>query len=338
MKPLLALLAGGAALREEDAELAFEIIMSGGASPAQIGAFLMGLRVRGETVTEITAAAKVLRAKAETIAAPVGTIDTCGTGGDASGTYNISTAVALVIAGCDVPVAKHGNKAISSKSGSADILSALGVNVLADGSILHQCLWENHLCFLNAPRHHAAMRHVAQTRDELGLRTLFNLLGPLANPAGAKRQLVGVFAEHWIAPMAEVLGRLGAERAWVVHGGDGLDELTVTGPSQVAEWHNGTVRTFAVSPEMAGLPLAKSAALKGGDAAYNAEALLGLLAGEPGAYRDIVLLNSAAALIIAEKVSDLKSGAAMAARAIDDGSAKKRLDRLIQITNQESLA
>ncbi len=337
MKPLLARLAEGAPLSRADAEAAFALIMDGQATPAQIGAFLMGLRIRGETVDEIAAAATVIRAKAQTIAAPPGAIDTCGTGGDASGTYNISTAAAIVIAACGVPVAKHGNRAVSSKSGSADVLTALGVDIGADQSLVLRSLNENNLCFLMAPRHHAAMRHVAPVREEMGLRTLFNLLGPLSNPAGTKRQLLGVFAERWVTPLAEVLGLLGAERAWVVHGSDGLDELTVTGPSSVAEWHQGRVTRFEVTPEAAGLPRAPAGSLAGGDAAYNAAALRRLLEGETGPYRDVVLLNSGAALVVADKASGLTEGVAMAAAALDEGRAKACLDRLIEITNKETV-
>lgn len=253
MKSLIARVAAGESLSEADAEAAFEIIMSGDATPAQIGGFLVGLRVRGETVEEITGAARIMRAKAAHIEAPPGAIDTCGTGGDAAGTFNISTAAALVVAACGVPVAKHGNRALSSKSGSADVLAALGVKVDCEMELVREALWENNIGFLMAPRHHSAMRHVAGPRVELATRTIFNLLGPLANPAGTTRQLVGVFSGDWLRPMAEVLGRLGSERAWVVHGSDGLDELTVTGPSQVAEWHQGQVSTFTVTPEDFGL-------------------------------------------------------------------------------------
>ena len=338
MKDVLAQIAGGASLDEDQARRAFELIMNGESSPAQLGAFLMGLRLRGETVQEITAAAQVMRAKAKMIEAPPGAIDTCGTGGDAAGTYNISTAAALVAAACGVSVAKHGNRAVSSKSGSADLLAALGVNIDADEQILHRCLWQNHLCFLMAPRHHAAMRHVAQVRQELGMRTIFNLLGPLSNPAGAKRQLLGVYDRRWVLPLAQVLGRLGAERAWVVHGSDGLDELTVTGPSQVAEWHAGELRQFEVNPEDAGLARWPAESLRGGDATVNAAALRRLLAGESGAYRDIVLLNAAAALIVAGRADTLAEGARQAAAAIDSGQAKRRLDDLIEVTNQAGKA
>jgi len=334
LKDVIARIANGESLSEAQAEQAFEAIMSGDATPAQIGGLLMGLRVKGETVEEITAAARVMRAKVALIEAPEGAIDTCGTGGDASGTYNISTAAAFVAAGCGVPVAKHGNRAMSSKSGSADVLTSLGIKIDADFPLVKRCLWENHIGFLMAPRHHNAMRHVAGARVELGTRTIFNLLGPLANPAGAKRQVMGVFSRHWVRPLAEVLGRLGAEHAWVVHGSDGLDELTTTGPSHVAEWVRGEVREFDVSPADVGLPQARPEDLKGGDGATNAAALRAVLEGKTGPYRDIVLLNAAAALVVAGAVPDLKAGVERAARAIGDGSAEAILTRMIAITNE----
>ncbi len=338
MKTVIAQVASGKTLSEHEAEAAFETIMSGEATQAQIGGFLMALRVRGETVAEITGAARAMRARAASIEAPPGAVDTCGTGGDGAGTYNISTATALVLAGCGVPVAKHGNRAASSKSGSSDVLTALGVKVDADFDLVKQSLAEAGICFLMAPRHHAAMRHVGGPRQELGTRTIFNLLGPLANPAGAKRQLVGVFHGGWLAPMAEVLGRLGAEKAWVVHGSDGLDELTTTGPSHVAEWKNGAVEQFEIDPEMAGLKVTTPAALKGADPDHNAAALRRLLEGESGPYRDIVLLNAAAALIVADRAKTLPDGVSAAAAAIDKGRAKRALDLLVRITNQAPAA
>ncbi|MFN4281943.1 MAG: anthranilate phosphoribosyltransferase [Alphaproteobacteria bacterium] len=328
-KRLLALVANGDKLSQAQAEEAFEIIMSGNATPSQIGAMLMGLRLRGETVDEITGAARVMRAKAVPIQAPPGAIDTCGTGGDASGTYNISTGAALVVAACGVPVAKHGNRAASSKSGSADVLAALGVNLDADMALVAESLRVNNIGFMMAPRHHAAMRHVGPTRVELGTRTIFNLLGPLANPAAAKRQLLGVFSRQWIAPVAEVLGQLGSERAWVVHGSDGLDELTTTGASYVAELKDGKVATFEVVPEDAGLPRVTADALKGGDPAFNAKAIHAMLDGAAGPYRDIVLLNAAAALVVAGKAADLKAGVKLAAEAIASGKAKATLAALV---------
>src|SRR6202045_3293008 len=305
LKPLLADVAAGRHLSENEAEAAFEIIMSGNATPSQIGAFLMGLRVRGETVDEITGAARIMRAKALAIDAPPGTVDTVGTGGDGSGTFNISTASALVVAGCGVPVAKHGNRAFSSKSGAADVLAALGVNIDCDMAIVRQCLWEVGICFLMAPRHFSPPRHVGPTRVELGTRTIFNLLGPLSNPAGTRRQLVGVFAPEWVVPMAEVLGRLRAQHAWVGPG-PGLDQLTPAGTTTVAEFKNGKVVEFEVEPEDAGPKPATIDQLKGGEPAHNAGLMHDLLGGGHGALRDVVLLNSAAALVIAGRADNLR--------------------------------
>jgi anthranilate phosphoribosyltransferase len=333
LKPLLAQVAAGRALSEAEAETAFDIIMSGNATPSQMGGLLMALRVRGETVEEIAGAARTMRAKALTIGAPPGTIDTVGTGGDGVGTFNISTASALVVAGCGVPVAKHGNRAFSSKSGAADVLAALGVNIEADMAVVRRCLWEIGICFLMAPRHHSAMRHVGPTRVELGTRTIFNLLGPLSNPAGTRHQLVGVFAREWVVPMAEVLGRLGAERAWVVHGA-GIDELTTAGVTTVAEWHRGEVVEFSVMPEDAGLKPSRLDDLKGGEPAQNAVLMRGLLDGAAGPLRDVVLLNSAAALVVAGRAENLRQGADLAAGAIDSGQAKQVLDRLVAMTNE----
>ncbi len=334
IKVFLAKVAGGASLDEAEAEQAFDIIMSGDATPAQIGAFLMALRVRGETVDEITGAARIMRAKAHHVAAPEGAIDVVGTGGDASGTLNISTGAALVVAGCGVPVAKHGNRALSSKCGAADVLAKLGVNIDADMELIERAIREANIGFLMAPRHHGATRHVAGPRLELATRTVFNILGPLSNPAMVKRLLVGVFSGDWVAPMAEVLGRLGVEKAWVVHGSDGLDELTTTGPSRVAAVEGGKVETFEVSPEDAGLPRAESDDLKGGDASYNAAAMRAMLAGESGPYRDVVIYTAAAALVVADKAKDLKQGAALAAAAVDGGGARAALEMMVAITNE----
>jgi anthranilate phosphoribosyltransferase len=333
MKALLGLVAAGERLSEAQAATAFDIMMSGDATPAQMGGFLMALRLRGETVEEITGAARTMRAKAVPIEAPPGAIDTVGTGGDAAGTFNVSTATAFVVAGCGVPVAKHGNRAFTSKSGAADILAALGVNLEADFARIEQALREAGIAFMMAPRHHGAMRHVAGPRVEMGVRTIFNILGPLSNPAGVKRLLLGVFARHWIEPMATVLGRLGGERAWVVHGADGLDEITLTGPTYVAELHHGKVTTFEVTPEDAGLGRAAPQALKGGEPEENAATMMALLGGETGPIRDIVTLNAAAALVIAGKADDLKAGAALAAAAIDGGAARAALDKLVEISN-----
>jgi anthranilate phosphoribosyltransferase len=337
LKPLLAHVAAGRSLSEAQAEAAFEIIMSGNATPSQIGAFLMALRVRGETVEEIVGAARIMRAKALGVDAPPGTIDTCGTGGDASGSFNISTASALVVAGCGVPVAKHGNRALSSKSGSADVLRALGVDIDADFAVVRQCLWEIGIGFLMAPRHHSATRHVAPARVELGTRTIFNLLGPLSSPAKAPRQLVGVFAPEWVRPMAEVLGRLGLERAWVVHGA-GLDELTTVGVTTVAALDRGKVETFEVVAGDVGLPPARLEDLRGGEPQYNARLMRDLLAGAGGPLRDIVLLNSGAALLVAGRASELADGIELAARSLDSGAARRVLDDLITRTNMPAEA
>jgi anthranilate phosphoribosyltransferase len=333
LKALLAAVAEGRALSEDEARLGFDVIMSGNATPSQMGAFLMALRVRGETVDEITGAARTMRSKALPVKAPADAIDIVGTGGDNVGTWNVSTASALVVAGCGVPVAKHGNRAFSSRSGSADVLSELGVNLDCDLHLVERSIAEAGVGFMMAPRHHSATRHVNGTRAELGTRTIFNILGPLSNPAGVRRLLVGVFARKWIEPMARTLGNLGAVHAWVVHGSDGLDELTTTGPSFVAEFKDGAVRTFEVTPEDAGLKRAKLDDLKGGLPADNAAAVQGLLDGKPGSFRDIVRLNAGAALVIAGKAKDLKAGAGLAAEAIDSGKAKACLAKLVEITN-----
>jgi anthranilate phosphoribosyltransferase len=332
LKALIGTVAQGKPLGEAEAERAFDIIMSGNATPSQMGAFLMALRVRGETVEEITGAARVMRAKALHIKAPPGAIDTCGTGGDAAGTWNVSTATALVVAATGIPVAKHGNRALSSKSGAADVLAALGVNIDCDMSLVKRALWEANICFLMAPRHHSAMRHVGPTRIELGTRTIFNLLGPLSNPAGVKRQMVGVFSRQWVEPLAHVLKNLGSERAFVVHGSDGLDEITTSGTTAVASLENGKVTTFEIAPEDVGLKRAKAAALRGGDADQNAKALMAVLKGERNPFRDIAVLNAAAALVVAGKATDLKSGIALAQKSIESGEAEARLDRLIVVS------
>ncbi|NQV48259.1 MAG: anthranilate phosphoribosyltransferase [Rhodospirillaceae bacterium] len=334
MKTLIGKVADGNSLTVDEATRAFDIIMSGEATEAQIGGFLMALRVRGETVDEITGAATTMRAKSLKVKAPDGAIDIVGTGGDASGTFNISTAAAIVTAGCGVPVAKHGNKALSSKSGAADVLSSLGINLDADMALVEKAISDANIGFMFAPRHHSAMKHVGKARVELGTRTVFNILGPLTNPAGVKRQFTGAFSKDWIVPMAEVLGNLGCEQAWVVHGSDGLDELTTTGPSYVAELKDGKVTTFEVTPADAGLKTASPADLKGGDPETNAEALRALLSGAAGPYRDIVVYNAGAALLVAGKAANIKQGAEMAAAAIDSGAAQGALDKLVAITNE----
>jgi anthranilate phosphoribosyltransferase len=328
LKPILGRLAAAERLSEAEAEDAFGIIMGGEATPAQIAGLLMALRVRGETVAEITGAVRAMRARMVAVDAPDGAMDIVGTGGDAAGTLNISTAAAMVVAGAGVPVAKHGNRALSSRSGAADALSALGIALDVPMERLPAVLAEAGMVFLMAPRHHASMRHAAGPRVELGTRTIFNLLGPLANPARVRRQMTGAFAPEWLRPMAETLRRLGTERAWLVHG-QGLDELTLAGESQVVALEpDGTLRDFTVAPEDAGLPRAPTEALRGGDPAENAAALEALLRGAPGPYRDVVVLNAAAALIVAGRAASLREGAAIAARALDEGAALGVLTRL----------
>ncbi len=308
--------------------------MAGQATDAQIGAFLMALRLRGETADEICGAVRAMREAATAIEAPAAAIDIVGTGGDASGTLNISTAAALIVAGCGVPVAKHGNRAQTSACGSADVLAALGIDIEADPALVARAIKEAGFGFLMAPRYHPAMRHVGPARAQLGFRTIFNLLGPLANPAGVKRQFTGTFARHWVEPMAAVLASLGCERAWVVHGADGLDELTLTGPSFVAAIVDGVgIRSFSIGPEDAGLARAPLEELRGGDAATNARAIRAVLAGEPGAFRNAALFNAAGALIVAGRATDLREGVAIAARAIDDGLAAAALERAAAITS-----
>ena len=329
LKPTLVILQTGRPLTSSEASTAFEVILSGEASPAQIGSFVTALRVRGETIDEIAAGVSVMRANAMKVKTPTHVLDTCGTGGDGSGSYNISTAVALVAAACGAYVAKHGTLAQSSKSGSSDVLQALGVELNLSANALAQCINDVGIGFLFAPNHHATMRHVAPIRKELGFRTIFNLLGPLSNPAGANRQLLGVFDKQWVEPLAQVLKKLGSERAWVVHGSDGMDELTTTGPSTVASLRKGEVNVFEVTPEDAGLARAKPEDLVGGTPSENAAAMTALLDGEAGAYRDIVLFNAAAALVVCHKAETLKEGVEMAALAIDDGGAKSVLANLV---------
>ncbi len=333
LKQFIAKVAAGQSLSAPEATQAFNIMMSGAATPSQIGALLMGLRVRGETVDEITGAVTTMRAKMLPVAAPADAIDIVGTGGDAAGTYNVSTCTAFVVAGCGVPVAKHGNRALSSKSGAADVLGALGVKIDIPPETVARCISEAGIGFMFAPSHHAAMRHVGPTRVELGTRTIFNLLGPLSNPASTKRQLIGVFAREWVEPIAEVMRGLGVEAVWVVHGSDGLDEMTTTGPTYVAELKGGKIRTFEVAPRDAGLNQSEPQALKGGEAEANAQALKDVLAGKASAYRDIVLLNAAGALIVAGKAETLKEGAGLAAESIASGAARERLDKLVTVSN-----
>jgi len=331
-KTLIAKAATGAPLTREEAAAAFDQIMSGNATPSQIGGFLMALRVRGETVDEITAAVATMREKMVRVDAPADAVDVVGTGGDASHSLNISTCAALIVAGAGVPVAKHGNRALSSRSGAADCLMALGVKIDLGPEGIARCIREAGIGFMFAPAHHPAMKHVGPTRVELGTRTIFNLLGPLSNPAGVKRQMVGVFSGQWVSPLAEVLRNLGSTHAWVVHGSDGLDEVTGTGPSAVAELKDGRVSTFTVSPSDVGLGLCQPGDLKGGDAAHNATQLRAVLTGARNAYRDVAALNAAAALVVSGRAATLPDGFAMATASLDTGAAAKTLDRLVAIS------
>jgi anthranilate phosphoribosyltransferase len=334
LKPVLSRLATGATLSEPEAEDAFGVIMSGEATPAQIAALLMAMRVRGETVPELTGAVRALRARMIGVEAPTGAMDVCGTGGDAAGTLNVSTAVTFVVAGAGVPVAKHGNRALSSQTGGADVLAALGVTIEPPFGRLALILRATGCVFLFAPRHHAALRHAAGPRSEIGTRTIFNLLGPLANPACVTRQLVGVFAPEWARPMAETLGRLGSERVWVVHG-QGLDELTLAGENPVVELSPSGIREFVLTPEEAGLSRAPVAAIRGGDAQANAAALLAVLKGAPGPYHDTVLFNAGAALVVAGRAGSVREGAEVAAAAIDSGAALAALEALRRETRAD---
>jgi anthranilate phosphoribosyltransferase len=333
-KTLIGKVATGAELTVQESASAFDRMMSGEATPSQMGALLMGLRVRGETVDEITGAVTTMRAKMLRVEAPEGAIDVVGTGGDASGSYNISTCAAFIVAGAGVPVAKHGNRALSSRSGAADVLAALGVRIDLDPEAIARCIAQAGIGFMFAPLHHPAMKHVGPTRVELGTRTIFNLLGPLSNPAGVKRQMVGVFSRHWVEPLAKVLGRLGSERAIVVHGSDGLDEITTAGPTSVASLENGNVRSFEISPEDVGLPKADPTRLLGGDAEANAAALLTVLKGEKSPYRDVAMFNAAAALMVAGRARDFADGMTLARTSIESGEAEGRLDRLIAVSNE----
>jgi anthranilate phosphoribosyltransferase len=329
---LLAKVGNGQTLGVDEAERAFAIMTSGDATPAQMGAFLMGLKVRGETADELAGGALALRAKVLRVKAPEGAIDIVGTGGDHHGTYNVSSCSAFVVAGAGIPVAKHGNRAFTSKSGAADVLAALGIGLELPIETLEKALAEANVCFLMAPRHHSAMRNVAGPRVELApSRTIFNLLGPMSNPALVKRQLVGVFDRRWLRPVAEALGRLGLVRALVVHGQDGMDELTTTTKSWAASLQDGKVSEIEIAPEEAGVGRARLEDLKGSDPAHNAEAIKKVLAGERNAFRDIVILNSAAAIVVAGKAATLKEGAALAARSIDAGSAAAALAKLQRI-------
>jgi len=331
-KPYLAKVAAGASLTRDEARAAFDTLLSGEVTPAQAGGFLMALRVRGEALDEIIGAVSAMRDRMLRVEAPPNAIDIVGTGGDHSGSYNISTLAAMIVAGCGVPVAKHGNRAASSRSGTADVLSALGVTLGREPAILERCLQEAGVCFMFAQTHHASMRHVAPVRVELGTRTLFNLLGPLSNPAGVRRQLLGVPSESWLEPLTEALRELGSERVWTVHGSDGLDEITTTGPTHVVALENGSIRRFTISPEEVGLPTSRPEDLKGGDPEHNAAQLMAVLEGARTPYRDVAVFNAAAALVIAEAARDLREGVERAAQSLASGAAKATLNRLIQVS------
>jgi anthranilate phosphoribosyltransferase len=333
LKSIIAKVATGATLSRDEAASAFDRMMSGEATPSQLGGLLMALRVRGETIDEITGAVSAMRAKMLRVKAPADAIDVVGTGGDGSGSVNVSTCAAFIVAGAGVPVAKHGNRALSSRSGAADVLAALGVKIDLSPERVSRCIAEAGIGFMFAPAHHPAMKNVNPTRVELATRTIFNLLGPLSNPAGVTKQMVGVFSRQWVQPLAQVLKNLGSESVWVVHGSDGLDEITLTGPTFVAALENGAIRSFEISPEDVGLKRVAVEALKGGDAGANAVALRNVLAGQPSPYRDVALLNAAAALVVAGRAKDLKEGMTLGTRSLDDGAAAERLKRLIAVSN-----
>jgi len=332
-KSIIAKVATGATLSRQEAISAFDRMMSGEATPSQMGGLLMGLRVRGETVEEITGAVSAMRAKMLRVKAPPEAIDVVGTGGDGSGSVNVSTCASFIVAGAGVPVAKHGNRALSSRSGSADVLASLGVKIDISPEHVGRCVAEAGIGFMFAPAHHPAMKNVGPTRVELATRTIFNLLGPLSNPAGVTRQMVGVFSKQWVQPLAQVWKNLGSESVWVVHGSDGLDEITLTGPTFVAALEKGNIRSFEVTPEQAGLKCVAGETLKGGDAQANAIALKSVLDGMPSPYRDVALFNAAAALIVAGRAKDLKEGVALGTQSIESGAAASRLKHLVAVSN-----
>jgi len=333
MKPIIAKLATGATLSRAEAEDAFGQMLSGETTQAQTAAFLMALRVRGETIDEITGAVSAMRARMLRVEAPADAMDIVGTGGDHSGSYNVSTLAALIVASAGVPVAKHGNRALSSRSGAADVLTALGVKIGLEPEGVSRCIREAGVGFMFAPTHHASMRHVGPVRVELGIRTVFNLVGPLSNPASVKRQLLGTYSAEWLKPMAEVLKTLGSTDLWLVHGSDGLDEITTTGPTEIVELKNGAMRRFSITPEDAGLKRVDGSSLKGGDAEHNAKALMGVLEGDKTPYRDIALINAGASLVVANKAKTVKEGVEIAANAIDTGATRNTLARLIEVSN-----
>jgi anthranilate phosphoribosyltransferase len=334
-RPYIAVVAEGEPLAREEARAAFSLIFDGADTPAQLGAFLMGLRMRGETVDEIIGAVEAMRAAMTPVEAPPGAIDIVGTGGDGAGTFNISTLAAIIAAACGAVVAKHGGKASSSRSGASDVLGELCVRVGISPATAAACLREAGICFMAAPVHHPALRHAAPVRAELGVRTIFNLLGPLCNPARVERQTIGVYSRAWLEPLAQVLRRMGSRRVWLLHGSDGLDEATTTGVTHVVALEEGAIRSFEITPEDAGLPRAAAHQLVGGDPAHNARALRAVLAGEKNAYRDIAVLNAAIALIVAERAADLREGAALAADALDSGAAARKLEALVRFSNRD---
>ena len=333
LKPFIAKAASGEPLSRAEAREAFGVMMSGEATPSQIAGFLMALRVRGETVDEITGAVEIMREKMVRVVAPADAIDIVGTGGDASGSYNISTCAAIIAAGAGLKVAKHGNRALSSKSGAADVLMALGVKIDIPPEKISDCITEVGIGFMFAPQHHSSMKHVGPTRVELGTRTIFNLLGPLSNPASVKRQVTGVFSKTWVEPLAQVLKNLGSEACWICHGEGGMDEIVPTGTTWVSELKNGSIRTFELTPEAAGLTRSKPEALKGADAVHNAEALRHVLAGQPSAFADAAFMTAGAALVVAGKVADIKAGVIQSRDAVQSGAAAKTLAELIEVSN-----
>ena len=332
-KPLIAKVAAGTPLTRSEAREAFDVMMSGDATPSQIGGFLMALRVRGETVDEITGAVEIMREKMLPVSAPADAIDIVGTGGDASGSYNISTCAAFVAAGAGLKVAKHGNRALSSRSGAADVLMALGVKIDVGPEKIAECISEAGLGFMFAPAHHSSMKFVGPSRVELGTRTIFNLLGPLSNPAGAKRQVTGVFSKQWVEPLAQVLQNLGCEACWICHGEGGMDEIVPTGTTWISELKDGTITSFTLTPEEVGLKRSSFDDLKGGDAEHNADALRHVLGGKPSAFRDAAVMTAAAALVVAGREPSLKQGVAAAQKAIDSGAAETALINLIKVSN-----
>jgi anthranilate phosphoribosyltransferase len=333
LKPFIAKAANGTSLTRAEAREAFDVMMSGAATPSQIGGLLMALRVRGETVDEITGAVEIMREKMLPVDAPAGAIDIVGTGGDASGSYNISTCAAFVAAGAGLKVAKHGNRALSSRSGAADVLMALGVRIDIGPPKISECIAEAGLGFMFAPSHHSSMKHVGPSRVELGTRTIFNLLGPLSNPAGAKRQVTGVFSKAWVEPLAQVLRNLGCEACWICHGEGGFDEIVPTGTTWISELKNGAVTSFEISPAEAGLETSSVDGLKGGDAAHNADALRHVLAGKPSAFRDAAVMTAGAALVVAGWAPDLRAGTQASQKAIDSGKAEAALEQLVKVSN-----